>query len=192
MISVGIVDRDELPLFGLRYVLESQADFVVAFASNGLVGLRDAPLDCLVLDLELIDELAELGRARGAAAPLRVIGLAADRPLADRFRHTRPDLAEVQLREDAARELVGAVRRVTTLRRMPSAGADLRTGVACLSPREAEVLRYIADGFTHDQAAHRIGISRHTVDTYVKRMKSKLGVSSKVQLVRAAIAGVGY
>jgi two-component system invasion response regulator UvrY len=191
VISVGIVDRDELPLFGLRYLLESQPDFVVAFASNSLVDLPDAPLDCLVLDLALIDELAERGRARDAA-PLKVIGLAADGPLADRFRLTRPDLAEVQLRDDAARELVGAVRRVTADSSMPSSGAVLRTGVGCLSPREAEVLRYIADGFTHDQAAHRIGISRHTVDTYVKRMKSKLGVSSKVQLVRAAIVGVGY
>ncbi|MDQ2875635.1 MAG: LuxR C-terminal-related transcriptional regulator, partial [Actinomycetota bacterium] len=130
--------------------------------------------------------------APGAAAPPQVIGLAADRPLADQFRRMRPDLAEVQLRDDAARELVGAVRHVTAHGSAPPAGAVVRTGIACLSPREQEVLRHIAAGFTHDQAARRIGISRHTVDTYVKRMKSKLGVSSKVQLVRAAIVGAGY
>jgi DNA-binding NarL/FixJ family response regulator len=191
VISVGIVDRDELSLLGLRYLLESQTDFVVAFASNGLEDLQDVPFDCLVLDLELLGKLTEWGRAHGGAAPLRVIGLAADRPLADQYRRMRPDLAEIHLRDDAARELVRAVRRVTAYASAP-AGAVVRTGIACLSPRELEVLRHIAVGFTHYQVARRVGISRHTVDTYVKRIKAKLGVSSKVQLVRAAItAGAG-
>lgn len=43
-----------------------------------------------------------------------------------------------------------------------------------LSQRERQVLRFIADGFTQDQTARRLGISPHTVDTYIKRVRGEL------------------
>lgn len=58
-----------------------------------------------------------------------------------------------------------------------------------LSKRETEVLRHISNGLTHDQVARRLGISRHTVDTYVKRIRTKLGVGNKAELTRAAVLG---
>ncbi|MCF6473393.1 response regulator transcription factor [Nonomuraea sp. MG754425] len=56
-----------------------------------------------------------------------------------------------------------------------------------LSRREYEVLKYIAQGRTHDQTARLLGISRHTVDTYIKRVRRKLGLGNKAQLARAAM-----
>jgi DNA-binding NarL/FixJ family response regulator len=62
--------------------------------------------------------------------------------------------------------------------------------VGCqLSEREEQVLRQIAHGFTHGQIATRLGISPHTVDTYVKRIRAKLGVGNKAELTRAALLG---
>jgi DNA-binding NarL/FixJ family response regulator len=58
-----------------------------------------------------------------------------------------------------------------------------------LSPREHEVLAQIADGLTHGQIARKLGISSHTVDTYVKRIRSKIGVGNKADLTRAALLG---
>jgi DNA-binding NarL/FixJ family response regulator len=58
-----------------------------------------------------------------------------------------------------------------------------------LSDREEEVLRQISEGLTHGQIARRLGISRHTVDTYVKRVRAKLGVGNKAELTRAAVLG---
>lgn len=58
-----------------------------------------------------------------------------------------------------------------------------------LSEREEQVLRLIAHGLTHQQIATRLGISPHTVDTYVKRIRSKLGVGNKAELTRAALIG---
>lgn len=58
-----------------------------------------------------------------------------------------------------------------------------------LSEREEQVLRQIAHGLTHGQIASRLGISPHTVDTYVKRIRSKLGVGNKAELTRAALLG---
>lgn len=58
-----------------------------------------------------------------------------------------------------------------------------------LSEREDQVLRQISRGLTHGQIATRLGISPHTVDTYVKRIRAKLGVGNKAELTRAALLG---
>ncbi|MEV0232203.1 response regulator transcription factor [Nonomuraea sp. NPDC050786] len=58
-----------------------------------------------------------------------------------------------------------------------------------LSEREQQVLRRISQGLTHSQIATRLGISRHTVDTYVKRIRAKLGAGNKAELTRAALLG---
>jgi len=69
--------------------------------------------------------------------------------------------------------------------------ARMRTAVAgCqLSEREEQVLRQISRGLTHGQIATRLGISPHTVDTYVKRIRAKLGAGNKAELTRAALLG---
>jgi DNA-binding CsgD family transcriptional regulator len=56
-----------------------------------------------------------------------------------------------------------------------------------LAPREKETLRYIAGGYTHAQAARRMGISEATVDTYVKRIRQKFNLGNKAELTRLAI-----
>ncbi|MFD7168140.1 helix-turn-helix transcriptional regulator [Streptomyces violascens] len=56
-----------------------------------------------------------------------------------------------------------------------------------LSEREQQVLFQISRGLTHGQIATRMGISQHTVDTYVKRIRAKLGVGNKAELTRVAL-----
>ncbi|MFJ4336974.1 response regulator transcription factor [Streptomyces sp. NPDC088915] len=67
-------------------------------------------------------------------------------------------------------------------------GETAEEEAALLSVRERQVIRMLARGLTHHQIARRLGISHHTVDTYVKRMRSKLGLGNKAELVRAAMA----
>ncbi|KOU53780.1 hypothetical protein ADK54_03590 [Streptomyces sp. WM6378] len=71
---------------------------------------------------------------------------------------------------------------------MPPRSAGAAKEAGALSVRERQVLRLLADGLTHDQAARRLGISRHTVDTYVKRIRAKLALGNKAELVKAAMA----
>lgn len=56
-----------------------------------------------------------------------------------------------------------------------------------LSPREEQTLDLIARGFTHAQTATRMGVSKGTVDTYVERIRAKLQVGNKAELIRAAL-----
>ncbi|GAA3220868.1 helix-turn-helix domain-containing protein [Nonomuraea helvata] len=58
-----------------------------------------------------------------------------------------------------------------------------------LSARENEVLQRVADGLTQQQIARSMGISRHTVDTYLRRVRAKLGLGNKAELTRAAVLG---
>ncbi|WP_186582020.1 response regulator transcription factor [Streptomyces sp. BK340] len=67
-------------------------------------------------------------------------------------------------------------------------GADTEAApVPSLSPREREALVWIAGGYTHQQAAVRMGVSKATVDTLVARIRAKLGVGNKAELTLAAL-----
>ena len=55
-----------------------------------------------------------------------------------------------------------------------------------LTPREKEVLRYIARGYAYKQVAHRLHISVKTVETHVSAVLRKLQLSSRHELTRWA------
>jgi DNA-binding CsgD family transcriptional regulator len=57
-----------------------------------------------------------------------------------------------------------------------------------LAPREHETLRHIAAGCTYLQTARRMGLSRHTVDAYLRRIRAKLGINNMAELTRLAVS----
>lgn len=57
-----------------------------------------------------------------------------------------------------------------------------------LTPREREILTWIAQGKSNAVIAQILGISRHTVDTLTRRIFEKLGVNDRTT---AAIRGLG-
>jgi DNA-binding NarL/FixJ family response regulator len=60
-----------------------------------------------------------------------------------------------------------------------STDADAHTNKPSLSPREHEVLSLITRGFTVDEIAKLLNVTRHTVLTFVRRAYNKLNVHSK-------------
>lgn len=65
---------------------------------------------------------------------------------------------------------------------------DQRADGLTLTPREQEVLRWMANGKTYSQIAHLLGISGRTVREHLDRAANKLGVDSKSQLLAEAVA----
>lgn len=55
-----------------------------------------------------------------------------------------------------------------------------------LSTREREVLELITKGFTADEIARLMQVSQHTVQTYVRRIYSKLNVKSRAEAIYEA------
>ena len=77
----------------------------------------------------------------------------------------------------------------------PELGALLAAGEVAdpaapgeLTPRETDVLRLIALGHTNPEIARLLGISVRTVESHRGHISSKLGCSSRADLVRHALS----
>ena len=57
-----------------------------------------------------------------------------------------------------------------------------------LTPREREVLTYIAEGYTNQEIANALVISVKTVDRHRENIMHKLNLHNRVELVKYAIA----
>jgi DNA-binding NarL/FixJ family response regulator len=60
-------------------------------------------------------------------------------------------------------------------------------GPSELTPRETEVLRLIAQGFSNKEIAAQLGIAVKTVETHRARAMEKLGLQSRAGVVRLAL-----
>lgn len=77
---------------------------------------------------------------------------------------------------------------VETLAATPNVMASDAKALSVLSKREAEVVRYLAQGFTNREIAERMNLSQHTIKNYLFRVFDKLGVSSRVELLFLALS----
>lgn len=66
-------------------------------------------------------------------------------------------------------------------------GAEENNAATNLSPREKEVLVYLARGFTNKQTAEKLFLSVKTIETYRSRIVEKLGLRDRSHLIAYAI-----
>lgn len=78
------------------------------------------------------------------------------------------------------------VARKVTLAPSPRGGSG--EGVESLSDREKAVLRFTARGLTNKEMAELLSVSIKTIETYKARMGRKLGLASRADMVRYALA----
>ncbi len=72
----------------------------------------------------------------------------------------------------------------------PAAGleAECAPDVERLTPREFEVLRYIAQGLSTREMAETMYLSPRTVERHVERLMSRLGIRDRLRLALYAFA----
>jgi DNA-binding NarL/FixJ family response regulator len=197
VIRTDLLIRSPLFLMGLTQTLDA--------AGIRIVSVRTSPYDELswLADAALIDAAAipcedDLMAIADAANCMSVLVLNNEDATDDDL-YLRAGAMGVVSKNESGDNIVRAIRMITSGTRLPGTDAiDSQQAVAAervlpavpqLSEREEQVLRQIAHGLTHGQIATRLGISPHTVDTYVKRIRSKLGVGNKAELTRAALLG---
>jgi DNA-binding NarL/FixJ family response regulator len=60
-------------------------------------------------------------------------------------------------------------------------------GMLLLTPREAAVVRLLADGMSTREISHKLSVTEHTIRNYLSSIYDKLGVSSRVELALYAV-----
>jgi ATP/maltotriose-dependent transcriptional regulator MalT len=86
----------------------------------------------------------------------------------------------VRVRDELRRELRKLGARAET--RGPASAED--TGVGSLTKRELEIAELITDRLTNPQIAERLFLSKKTIETHIRNVFLKLGVSSRVEVAR--------
>ncbi|HEX5410243.1 MAG TPA: response regulator transcription factor [Terriglobia bacterium] len=69
----------------------------------------------------------------------------------------------------------------------PVGGGGVKPLVEALTPREIEVLRFVAAGLGNKEIASRLQISEHTVKFHVASVMGKLGAASRTEAVTLGI-----
>lgn len=169
-------------LHGLANALLLHGLVVVGAGTSARDGLSPG-VDVVVADVGALPEgvPASFTDTSGEQVPLVLI--AGDASCSSSNAHEVVDL------RSSVEAVVEAVHRAALSNR--PRGALAPTSPARLSEREQQVLRLIATGRTHGQISRMLGISPHTVDTHVKRMKAKLAVGTKAELTSAALLSAG-
>ena len=97
---------------------------------------------------------------------------------------------------DAGTAVAEAVERIEALAALSSSDAAVSdVDPSHLTPRQFEVAKLVAQGFTNKQIAQRLGISRFTAETHVRNILERLGAASRSEIAtwatRDALDGAG-
>jgi two-component system, NarL family, response regulator NreC len=210
-IGILIVDDHGILRAGLRMLLNAQPDMeVIGEAMDGHEALwkaREMKPDVALMDITMpkTGGLQALEQLRQVCPHTRILVLT----MHDDSAYARSVLAAGGLGYVVKRavdsDLLAAIRAVyrgrtfvdptlagslvrDLLGKKVSSDPDDRGGPrSLLSPREREVLRLLAQGYTNQQAAKWIVVSVKTVETYRARIVQKLGLHSRAELTRYAL-----
>ena len=204
---IMLADDHKVVRRGLRLVLDSEPDLeVVAEVDDGAQavkrGLED-DVDLAILDVSMprmtgLQATEELHRRR---PELKILILSMHDSEQYLYEALKAGASGYVLKAAADRDLVEACRAamrgepflypaaVTALIRdyleRARNGEDLRANP--LSPRETEVLKLVAEGYTSKQIADELVISEKTVERHRANIMDKLGLRDRVELTRYAI-----
>jgi two-component system response regulator FimZ (fimbrial Z protein) len=193
MKRIVVVDDHPIVLKMLVNVLHTEYE-LVGECGDGEEGLRmvqSLQPDLVILDLELpkLDGLSVIRGIRSKQPETRILVLSA-KPELVMANHTRMAGANGYVSKSrGVEELCGVVKAVLLgydCFPAGSCGGGRDVALNGLSPREVEVLQYLARGMSNKGIAARLGLSDKTVSTYKTRVLDKLGVSSLAALIEFA------
>lgn len=207
-VTVVLADDHPVVLAGIRSLLRADPEIaLVGEASDGFAALaiiKELLPHVAVLDISMpgINGLELTRRLAEECSGVRVIAMTVHEDRA----YVQPLLQSgargYLLKRSAAEDLVRAVRAVAgggiyldpaiaglaIGDRSPSGRAVVAPAEAELSPRETDVLRFTAQGYSNKEIAGRLELSVKSVETYKSRAAEKLGLRSRAEIVRYGVA----
>jgi len=205
-VSILVVDDHTVFRSGLRLLLEIKGGFkVVGEAGNGVEAIeqtRDLTPDIILMDLAMpgMDGLTTMLRIQEIAPKTKILVLTQHADRAYLLPALQAGASGYILKSSKSDELISAIHSVNEGKIFidPAvAGAVMddyrqRTNpqrsepLSKLSEREKEVLRLCALGHTSREIAEQLVINTKTVDTHKVRMRVKLGIKTRAELVAFA------
>ena len=208
MIRIVLADDQTLMRAGLRGLLELTPDLrVAAEAADGreaIAAVRAERPDVLLLDVRMphasgLDVLRELGRTAELPPTLLLTTFDDDEAL---FAALRSGARGFLLKDVSFERLTEAIRaiargetlirpavteRVVSLLERTAPAFESLERADPLTPRETDVLRLMAGGYSNREIATALGTSEGTVKNQVSSILSKLGVRDRT---RAVLRGI--
>jgi DNA-binding NarL/FixJ family response regulator len=208
-IRVVLVDDHPVVLAGVKALLQSSPEFeVIGEAVSGETALEliaQARPDVAVIDISMPDlnglELAE--RLAAACPEVKLLAQTVHEDQAYVQRLLQLGVRGYILKRSAAEGLVQAVRAIVAggiyldpsiaekalITSSPQATEehDSAQGEE-LSPRERDVLKLTAQGYTNKEIAVRLAVGIKSVETYKARATAKLKLRSRAEIVRYAFS----
>ncbi|MCU0306946.1 MAG: response regulator transcription factor [Thermoleophilia bacterium] len=201
-IRILIVDDHAVLRAGLRLLLDREEDLLTVgeatSAEEAMRLLEQTEADLVLLDIEMpgMGGLAGAQRIRERWPTLPILVLSMHSEADDVRRAFSAGAGGYVLKTAADEQLVQAVRAVASGERYlhPALGAALaqpmpsRGPIDDLSPREREVLRLLALGYTNQEIANELVVSVRTVESHRAHVMAKLRASSRAAMVKYALA----
>lgn len=204
-IRVLIVDDHTIVRSGVRLLLEGEPDIdVVGEALDGgeaLDRVQALRPNVVLMDIAMpvMDGLEATRRIKAQWSEVNVLVLTMHRSDDYFFEMLKSGASGYVLKSADTGELINAVRVVArgevylypTMARqlvqdyVSRVGGSFESEVP-LSPREREVMRLLAEGYSNKEIAEKLVVSPSTVHTHRSNLMSKLGLSSRRELIRYA------
>ena len=200
-----LADDHALLIAGLKLLLKKRPSFkVIGEAANGREAIKlydTLQPDILILDISMphLDGVQVLTEIKSRHKQAKIIVLTM---------HEDDDYVSLVMKAGASgyipkaavdEELYTAIDTVvaghtylrpkeidSVIKRMRNA-TDTQNPFIILSPREREVLQFLAKGFSLTETAEELMISVKTVDTHKTRIMNKLNLSKRYELVEYAM-----
>ena len=192
---------------GLRMVLEAEPDMeVVAEVGDGAEAVKrglEEDVDLAVIDITMprLTGLHATRELHSRRPTLRILMLSMHENERYLYEALKAGASGYVLKTVADRDLVEAVRAAMRGEKFLYPGAvtpliedflhrarqDLPVREDPLTPREQEVVKLVAEGYTNKQIAETLVISEKTVERHRANILEKLGMRDRVELTRYAI-----
>lgn len=206
MIQLLIADDHQILLDGFKSIFDNIDDIeVVGTANNGqevLDFVAQQVVDVILLDINMpvLNGVETCKRLTKLYPSIHVIALSMYDQQSYFKRMIQYGACGYLLKNDNIDEIEKAIRTVMSGEKYISsqlqeqfASIDFLAKTsrdnysAALSPRELDVLKLVAEGFTDPKIAEQLFISHHTVNSHRKKMLSKFNAKNTAELVKISM-----
>ena len=207
MIDVVIADDHAVVRAGLRALITAEPSLkLVGEAAGGLEAIElvtKLKPDILILDMSMpdLDGIAVTREIKHSGSTTRILILTVHEDEALLREAIKAGASGYILKRAAETELISAINILmrgdlyidpslvrVLLDTTSTTDTSEKTHVEQLTARETEVLKLIVQGFTNRQVAEELSLSVRTVEGHRSNLSEKLGLKSRVELVRYAKA----